>query len=160
MNHQHPHKEFSKDSKHKENHNESLLPLAISATFHCLLGCGLGEITGMIISAWLGLSLVSSIILALVLGFVVGLVLGVVPLLRRNFTFRHALKLVIVGEGLSILVMESFELGTQLIIPGVMHAELSEPIFWLGMGAALIVGFIAALPVNYFMIKRGVRHMH
>ena len=65
-----------------------------------------------------------------------------------------------IGEGLSIAVMEAFEVLTKVMIPGVMEASLSVSIFWLGMLAALAVGFIAALPVNYFMIKRGVRHQH
>jgi hypothetical protein len=98
--------------------------------------------------------------LAIVLGFVFGFALGIVPLLRKRFTYSQAIKIVLVAEGLSIAVIEAFEIFTQLAIPGVMEAGLSNRIFWLGMGAALIVGFVAALPINYYMIKRGVRHQH
>lgn len=136
------------------------LKLAVSATLHCLLGCGLGEVAGMVIAASLALEMLSSMILAVVLGFIAGMTLGIVPLLRAGFGVINALKTVILAEGLSIAVMESFEVLTQVVIPGVMEAQLHEPIFWLGMAAALAVGFVAALPVNYLMIGRGVRHMH
>ena len=99
-------------------------------------------------------------ILSVILGFIAGLSLGVLPLLKAKFTFRNALKTVLIAEGLSIAVMEAFEVMTQWMIPGVMEAHLTDWIFWVGMLAALVVGFIAALPVNYIMIKRGVRHQH
>jgi len=139
---------------------ERIMPLAISATVHCLIGCGLGEVGGMVIGQAFGLSMGSTMAVAIALGFVMGILFGIVPLLRRKFTLSLALKTVFVGESLSIIVMEAFELGTQLAIPGVMEAGLTDGIFWMGMAAALVVGFFAALPVNYFMIKRGVRHMH
>jgi hypothetical protein len=134
--------------------------LAVSATVHCLIGCGLGEVLGMIIATALDLGMMDSMALSIVLGFVAGMALGIVPLRRNGFTFSTALKTVFVAEGLSIAVMEAFEVGTQVLIPGVMEARLTDGIFWAGMLAGLIVGFVAALPVNYVMIKRGVRHQH
>lgn len=153
------------ETHHHHNNNtsqqsENLLKLSLSATFHCLLGCGLGEIAGMIISVWFGLAMTSSTIISIISGFIGGLALGIVPLVRRNIPLTKALKIVIIGEGLSIGVMEAFEVLTQLLIPGVMNAWLSDPIFWIGMAASLIAGFVAAFPINYFMIKRGVRHIH
>ena len=148
------------EQRRKAAKGNGIFPLALSATFHCLLGCGLGEIMGVIIGQIMNLAMVPTMILALVLGFFMGMLLGIVPLLRRKFSLPNALKTVLVGEGLSIVVMESFELLTQMVIPGVMAAGLSDGLFWLGMGAGLVAGFITALPVNYFMIKRGIRHMH
>lgn len=153
--HQHSHHEHATEKK-----SNGIFKLAVSATLHCLLGCGIGEVLGMIIGTWLGLAMMQTMILAIVLGFVMGFALGIIPLLRKNFSFQQAIKIVFVAEGLSIAVMEAFEVGTQLLIPGVMEASLSDGIFWAGMAAALAVGFIAAFPVNYFMIKRGVRHQH
>lgn len=66
----------------------------------------------------------------------------------------------ILAEGLSIAVMEAFEVWTQVMIPGVMEAGLADGIFWIGMVAGLAAGFVAALPVNYILIRRGVRHQH
>jgi hypothetical protein len=101
-----------------------------------------------------------TVALSVSLGFVMGLALGVVPLLRRDIAFKKSLKIVLVGEGLSIAVMEAFEIGTQFAIPGVMMAGLSDSIFWMGMFVSLVVGFAAAFPVNLIMIRRGIRHVH
>lgn len=144
----------------KLRHGRSTFRLAVSATVHCLIGCGIGEVAGMVIATALGMSMISSMVLAVALGFVAGLALGVVPLLRAGFDFKKALKIVVVAEGLSIAVMEAFEVATQVMIPGVMEAGLASGLFWMGMGAGLAAGFVAALPVNYVMIRRGVRHLH
>ncbi len=143
--------------------NKTRLPgfkLAISATIHCLIGCGLGEVLGMILSSTFHLNNLYSVVLSIITGFIGGLLLGILPLRKIGFTLGKALKTVLVGEGLSIAVMEAFELITQASIPGVMDAHLTESLFWLGMIVSLFAGFIAALPVNYIMIKRGVRHLH
>ncbi len=127
---------------------DETLKLAVSATLHCLVGCGIGEVVGMILAVSLGLSMVGS------------MALGILPLLRFGFKVWSALRTVVLAEGLSIAVMETFEVLTQLLIPGVMEAQLTDGIFWAGMAAALAVGFAAALPVNYIMIRKGVRHQH
>jgi hypothetical protein len=134
--------------------------LAFSSTLHCLAGCGLGEVAGMIIGTALEWDNHSKMVLGVVLGFIGGFALGILPLLRANFTFERALKQVLIAEGLSIVVMETAEVLVQVYTPGVMHADLSDEIFWLGMLLALAAGFVAAYPVNYFMIKKGQRHLH
>lgn len=155
--HHHEHLDVAHSEVISKNDN---IKLAIRATLHCLLGCGIGEVVGMIVATYLGLSMISSMILAIVLGFVFGFALGVIPLIRRGISFSQSIKIVLIAEGLSIAVMEAFEVLTQVLIPGVPEAHLSDAIFWIGMVAGLIVGFIAAFPVNYYMIKRGVRHEH
>ncbi len=155
-NHAHAHAEHPRHDVHREN----IFKLAISATLHCLIGCGIGEVAGMILATYWGLSMTGSMILAITLGFVFGFALGILPLLRKGISFFQSLKIVLLAEGLSIAVMEAFELFAQVAIPGVLNAGLTEGLFWAGMGASLIAGFAAALPVNYYMIKRGVRHHH
>lgn len=157
----HPHHEH----KHHDAHSApatsiSDFKLALSATLHCLMGCGIGEVAGMIIATAIGLSNFHSILLAVVLGFIAGFALGILPLLKHGFTFNAAFKTVLITEGLSIAVMEAFEVLAEVTIPGVMEAHLSDSIFWLGMMAALAAGFIAAFPVNYILVKRGIRHQH
>jgi hypothetical protein len=125
-----------------------------------LLGCGLGEVAGMVIGTALHWDNVSQIVLAVVLGFIGGFALGIVPLIRAGFPFRRAFKQVLIAEGLSIAVMETAEVLTQVYTPGVMHAHVTDGIFWIGMGLGLMAGFIAAFPVNYYMVKRGMQHVH
>ena len=146
------------DHDHVEEQSQSRL--AFSATLHCLLGCGIGEVIGMIIGTALLMSNVNTLILAVVLGFVFGFILGMIPLLKAGFNFRRALKTVFIAEGLSIVVMETAEVLVEVYTPGVMQAGLSSWIFWAGMLLALTAGFIAAYPVNYYLIGKGVRHQH
>ncbi len=138
----------------------SQLSLAHSATWHCLMGCGLGEVLGVVIGTALGLSNIDTLILAVILGFVFGFVFGMQPLLRAGFDFSKALRQVFIAETLSIVVMETTEVLIQVYTPGVMEAGLLSWIFWAGMGLALIAGYMAAFPVNYVLVGKGIRHIH
>lgn len=138
----------------------SNLRLAVMATLHCLVGCGIGEIVGVVIGTALGWGMWQTMGLAVALGFVFGFGLGVLPLLQGGMAFRAAFKVILVSEGLSIAVMEAAEVSAQILIPGVMEAGLTDALFWTGMGIALVAGFVAALPVNIVMIRRGIRHVH
>ena len=151
---------------HSHAHDQATAPvigrgkLATSATAHCLVGCGLGEVAGVVIGTGLGLTIVATIVLAVSLGFVFGFALGLIPLLRAGFSRSRALKQVLVAEGLSIAVMEATEVLVEVYTPGVMSAGLASPVFWGGMLLALTAGFIAAWPVNYWLVGRGIRHIH
>ncbi|KKL89930.1 hypothetical protein LCGC14_1909790 [marine sediment metagenome] len=154
------------NSGHHSEHKDAAITgrerlwLSTSTTFHCLIGCGLGEVAGMIIGTGLGMSNVKTIVLAVLLGFFFGFLLGIVPLLRAGFSFGRALKQVFIAESLSIAVMETAEVLVQVYTPGVMEAGLSSAIFWIGMGLSLIAGFIAAWPINYILIGKGISHQH
>ncbi len=165
----HTHDEHPTHSEHDTDHSghkdaaitgKERLWLSTSTTVHCLIGCGLGEVAGMVIGTGLGLGNVKTIVLAVLLGFFFGFLLGIVPLLRSGFSFRRALRQVAIAETLSIAVMETAEVLVQVYTPGVMEAGLLSAIFWIGMGLALIAGFIAAWPINYFLIGKGIRHQH
>jgi hypothetical protein len=140
--------------------NASQLSLAHSATWHCLMGCGLGEVLGVIIGTALELPIMNTMILAVVLGFVFGFIFGLRPLLRAGYDFRRAVRQVFIAETLSIVVMEATQVLVQVFTPGVMQAGLLSWIFWLGMGLALVAGYIAAFPVNYVLVGKGIRHVH
>jgi hypothetical protein len=143
-----------------EVHKENYFKLAFSATLHCLIGCGLGEVLGMILGTLFLLSNHATMILAIILGFIGGFGLGVIPFRKAGYTWKAALKQVLIAEGLSIAVMETFEVLVQVYTPGVMEAGLTDSIFWIGMLLGLIAGFIAAFPVNYIFVKKGIRHHH
>ncbi len=159
---------MSDANKHQHDHsddhhvpdNESQLGLAHSATWHCLLGCGIGEVVGVIIGTALVFSNLNTLVLAVILGFVFGFALGMRPLLRAGFDFSRALRQVFIAESLSIVVMESAEVLVQVYTPGVMDAGLGSWTFWFGMGLALTAGYAAAFPVNYIMVGKGIRHVH
>lgn len=149
-----------------ENHNHTIpqiqnnYSLALSATVHCLVGCGLGEVGGMIISVPANMNNTESMVLSIIMGAVFGFALGMIPLKRAGFSWKYAFRQVLIAEGLSIAVMETFELLVQVYIPGLMDAQLSDFLFWEGMIFSLIAGFIAAYPVNFIFVKKGIRHQH
>jgi hypothetical protein len=159
----HKHNEHVQNKEHS-HHNaikiESTTKLALSATLHCLLGCGLGEVIGIIIGTALKLDNMTTMVIAVVLGFIMGLLLGLLPLLKAKFKFVEAIKMILIAEGLSIAVMETAEVLVQLYVPGLMEAGLTTVLFWSGMGFSLLAGFIAAFPVNLYLIGKGVRHQH
>jgi hypothetical protein len=134
--------------------------LALIATAHCLVGCGSGEVVGMLIGMQVGLSNGATIGLAVVLGFIFGLGLGILPLLRAGFSASKALRTVVVAEAIGIAVMEAVDVAVILSIPGAVDAHFTDGFFWFGMAVALAAGYVAALPVNYAMIRAGYRHQH
>ena len=141
-------------------HQTSNWRLALSATLHCLFGCATGEVVGMVIGMALLLSNVATIVLTVSLGFIFGFALGMLPLVRAGFSFGRAFKQVLIAEALSIAVMEGVEVLVAVNTPGVMEAHVTAPIFWGGMMLGLAAGFVAAYPVNYFFVAKGIRHQH
>src|SRR5919202_1655785 len=140
------------------NENTSLNRLAFSATSHCLTGCAIGEVLGLIISNALGWGNVASIALAVVLAFLFGYSLTMVPLLRADVALASAIPLAFASDTLSITVMEVIDNLIMLIIPDAMDAGLLDLLFWGSLVVALAVAFVAAFPVNRYLVARGKGH--
>lgn len=136
----------------------SLNALAASATLHCLTGCAIGEILGLMIGTALGLSTLTTVALAVALAFLFGYALSALPLLRAGMALGSALSLVLAADTLSILVMELVDNAVMAVVPGAMDAGLVNPVFWLAMMLALSVAFAAAYPVNRWLLARGKGH--
>jgi uncharacterized cupredoxin-like copper-binding protein len=132
--------------------------MAASATLHCLTGCAIGEIAGLIIGTAMGLSNVATIALAIGLAFLFGYTLSTLPLVKAGLGFFGALGVVLAADTLSIATMEVVDNAVMAAIPGAMEAGLSNPVFWLGMMVALTAAFIAAYPVNRYLLSRGKGH--
>lgn len=132
--------------------------MAASATLHCLTGCAIGEITGLVIGTALGLGTLWTIVLAVSLAFLFGYALSIVPLLKGGVAVGTALTVVLAADTLSIAVMEIVDNTVMALIPGAMEAGLVNPVFWLAMTLALTAAFFAAWPVNAYLLKRGKGH--
>ncbi|MDP8953175.1 MAG: DUF4396 domain-containing protein [Actinomycetota bacterium] len=139
-------------------HGTSLNRLAFSATGHCLTGCAIGEVLGMVIGTALGWGNVSTIALAVVLAFFFGYALTMLPLLRSGLALGAVLPLALAADTLSITVMEIVDNAVMLVIPGAMEAGLMSPLFWGSLAFALVVAFMVAFPVNRYLIARGRGH--
>jgi Domain of unknown function (DUF4396) len=137
---------------------QSLNRLAASATAHCLTGCAIGEVLGMVIGTALGWGDWSTIALAVVLAFFFGYSLTLVPLVRAGVVLATALPLAFASDTLSITVMEIVDNAVMLVVPGAMEAGLTNALFWGSLAFSLAVAFVAAFPVNRSLIARGRGH--
>ena len=143
---------------HEHAHSGGLNAMAISATLHCLTGCAIGEILGLMIGTALGLGNVATIALAVGLAFLFGYALSTLPLLSAGLGVGAALSVVLAADTLSIATMEVVDNFVMAVVPGAMDAGLVNPVFWLSMALALTVAFFAAWPVNRVLIARGKGH--
>jgi hypothetical protein len=136
----------------------SLNSMAASATLHCLTGCAIGEIAGLMIGTAAGLTNAATIALSIALAFLFGYSLSTLPLLNAGLPLRTALGVVLAADTLSILTMEIVDNAVMATIPGAMDAGLVNVTFWIGMMIALTAAFLAAYPVNRMLLKRGKGH--
>ena len=97
-------------------------------------------------------------ILATVLAFITGMFLAIRSVIKNHKTnYSTAAKTVWLGEVVSITVMEIAMNATDYLIGGVNASSIFDLIFWIGIIFAIPVGYIAALPVNYWLIKRHLK---
>lgn len=143
---------------HQTDASGGLNAMAASATLHCLTGCAIGEILGLMIGTAIGLSTGWTIALAVGLAFLFGYALSTLPLLKVGLGFFAALSVVLAADTLSIATMEITDNLVMALIPGAMDAGLVNPVFWVGMMIALSAAFVAAYPVNKYLLARGRGH--
>jgi Domain of unknown function (DUF4396) len=136
----------------------SLNALAFSATVHCLTGCAIGEVLGMVIGTALGWGALATIVLSIGLAFLFGYSLTSLPLLRAGLSLAAVVPLALASDTISITIMEIVDNAIVLSIPGAMDASLGEPGFWGALGAALVIAGAAAYPANRWLLARGRGH--
>src|SRR5918911_1446226 len=95
----------------------SLNRVALAATWHCLTGCAIGEILGLVIATALDWGDFASIALAVVLAFFFGYSLTLRPLLRGGVGLRQAARVAFAADTVSIAVMELVDNGFVLLVP-------------------------------------------
>jgi hypothetical protein len=136
----------------------SLNRSAVQATLHCLTGCAIGEVLGMVLATALGWAGLPSIALAVALAFVFGYALTLRPVVRGGVPFRRAARLALASDTLSITTMEIVDNAFILAVPGAIDAGLGNALFWWSLGLSLLIAFAATVPVNRYLISRGRGH--
>ncbi len=136
----------------------NLTRLAISATVHCLTGCAIGEVLGMVIGTAAGLDNWTTVALSIVLAFVFGYSITMSPLLRAGLPVRQAVRTALAADTISILTMEIVDNGFVVAVPGALDAGLASVLFWGSLAASLVVAFVVTVPVNRWLIARGRGH--
>jgi hypothetical protein len=149
---------MSHEHHHGAHAEQSLNRLSVSATNHCLTGCVLGEVVGMVIATALGWDDVASIALAVGLAFLFGYSLTSLPLIRARLPLASIVPIALAADTVSIAIMEAIDNGFILLVPGAMEAGLADLRFWLPLLGGFVIAWPFAFAVNRTMIRRGKGH--
>ena len=131
---------------------------AAMATLHCLTGCAIGEVLGMVVGTALGLHNAATVVLSIALAFVFGYALTMRGVLRAGVGLRAALRIALAADTLSIAVMELLDNAVMVAVPGALDAGLGSVLFWASLAFSLLVAFVVTTPVNRWAISRGRGH--
>ncbi|MEU4053984.1 DUF4396 domain-containing protein [Streptomyces olivaceus] len=147
---------------HAHTHTPAPAPASWStaarATLHCLTGCAVGEILGMVVGTALAWGNAPTMVLAIALAFVFGYSFTLFGVVRAGLDLTSALKVALAADTVSIAVMELVDNGIVALTPGAMDAQLSDGLFWSTLLGGLAVAFVLTTPVNKWMIGRGKGH--
>ncbi|HEX5395090.1 MAG TPA: DUF4396 domain-containing protein [Candidatus Saccharimonadales bacterium] len=139
---------------------DPLTQSAIKHTLHCLLGCSIGEILGMVISTAFGWASIASIIISVVLAFFFGYLLTIRSLYAKDVKGKAAVRTAVATDTVSIISMEAIDNLFILIVPGAISAGLLTGLFWWSLAASLAVAFVITVPVNRWFLGRAGGHHH
>ncbi|MFE8958119.1 DUF4396 domain-containing protein [Streptomyces iakyrus] len=142
----------------KHAHGTASWGTAVKATLHCLTGCAIGEILGMVIGTSLGWANVPTMVLAIGLAFLFGYSFTLFAVLRSGIGLKAAIRIALAADTVSIAVMELVDNAIIALTPGAMDAHLSDGLFWSALLGGFAVAFVVTTPVNKWMIGRGRGH--
>ncbi|MER6679811.1 DUF4396 domain-containing protein [Streptomyces olivaceoviridis] len=157
--HHHGHADADTDADQGHHHAPAATwAMAVQATLHCLTGCAIGEVLGMVVGTAFGWGNLPTMVLAIVLAFVFGYSLTLRGVLRAGVDFRTAFRVALAADTLSIVVMELMDNGVILVWPSAMDATLGDALFWISLAVSFVIAFMVTTPVNKWMIGRGKGH--
>jgi len=150
----------SEHEQHPYEHGRpaALWRSAVGATVHCLTGCAIGEVLGMVIATAFGWGNASSIAVSVLLAFLFGFSLTVRPVLRAGVGPRRAIRVAFASDTVSIATMETVDNAFILAVPGALAAGLGDSLFWWSLALSLVIAFPLTVLVNRWLIARGRGH--
>ncbi|MEV8551771.1 DUF4396 domain-containing protein [Streptomyces glaucescens] len=154
--HHHEHQHHA--GHHQHGHGPASWSMAAKATLHCLTGCAIGEILGMVIGTWLRWGNAQTMALAIGLAFLFGYSFTLFAVRRAGLGLKSAVKVALAADTVSIAVMELVDNTIIALTPGAMDAHLTEALFWYALLGGFAVAFLLTTPVNKWMIGRGKGH--
>jgi hypothetical protein len=148
----------AREHEHAHGAGQGLNGLALTATFHCLVGCVAGEVTGVAIGQALGWSDLGTIALAVGLAFLFGFSLTSIPLVRAGLAAGVVVSTAFAVDALSITIMEAIDNAFVLLVPGAMEAGVADLLLWASVLGGFVVAFPFAFMANRYLIARGRGH--
>jgi Domain of unknown function (DUF4396) len=136
----------------------TLNSLALSATVHCLTGCALGEVAGMMLALAFGWGNLAQIALAVGLAYLFGFSLTAVPLVRAGLAAGAVVSTALIADTVSITIMEVIDNLFVFFVPGAMEAGITDPLIYIAIAGGFVVAFPFAFWANRLMIARGTGH--
>ncbi len=133
---------------------------AITHTRHCLTGCAIGEILGMVLGTVFRWPNSLQIGAAVILAFFFGYLLTFRGVRPHTATFKEAARLTLITDTVSITSMEIVDNTIEILIPGALNAALTSFLFWWSLALSLAIAFVITVPVNRFMMSRSSQSHH
>lgn len=130
----------------------------MAATNHCLVGCVIGEVTGMALATALGWGNVAQIATAIGLAYVFGFALTARPLIAAGLGATAVITTALAADTVSITIMEAIDNLTVVAIPNAIDAGLADPLFYGSIAAGFVVAYPFAFLANRYLIARGKGH--
>jgi Domain of unknown function (DUF4396) len=134
----------------------------LGSTMHCVAGDGVGILVGAVLSSLLGLTGLAEVALEYVLGFGFGWTIFQALFMRdaAGGSYSVALKRTFIPELLSMNLLMAGMVPTAMTLR--RHVELADDPtharFWFVMSMALLVGFIIAYPMNWWLVANHLKH--
>ena len=134
----------------------------LGSTMHCVAGDGVGILAGAVISSVLGISGIAEMVLEYILGFAFGWSIFQALFVRdmAGGSYVSALKSTFMAELLSMNLLMAGMMPTMMILR--RHVPAADnpltPNFWFVMSMALLVGFILAYPMNWWLVANHLKH--
>jgi len=134
----------------------------LGSTMHCVAGDGAGILAGALVASAFHLPAVADVALEYALGFGFGWSIFQALFMRASAggSFMKALRTTFLPE----LVSMNLLMAAMIPVAGIAKQlepaghDPSNPEFWFFMSMALMAGFVAAYPVNWWLVAKGLKH--
>jgi hypothetical protein len=134
----------------------------LGSTMHCVAGDGVGIIAGAVLSSVFGIAGLAEVILEYVLGFAFGWSIFQALFMRdmAGGSYLRALKSTFISELLSMNLLMAGMVPTVMALKSRIPftADPATPQFWFVMSMGLLVGFILAYPMNWWLVAYHLKH--
>jgi Domain of unknown function (DUF4396) len=135
---------------------------ALGSTMHCVAGDGVGILAGAVLASAVGLAGPAEVVVEYILGFAFGWAVFQALFMRdmAGGSYRRALTGTFMPELLSMNLLMAGMVPTVMALRKWIGpaADPMTPSFWFVMSMGLLVGFIVAYPMNWWLVTYHLKH--